>query len=269
MYSSQKPIGIFDSGLGGITALKAVREILPHENIIYLGDSARLPYGDKTASQITQYVCSDVGFLMKQGIKALLIACNTADSIASVEIKKRYSLPVVGVVVPAGLKALEFTKNNKIGVIATNATVKSGTYEKFIKSRSPEANVFSVAASRLVPLIEQGKINKSDREIMDALDFYLEPLRNDDIDTLILGCTHYPLIYELVADMMPDVNIICSGTVSANLMKEKLDSLNLLNTDSSFGSVNYYITGDTKAFGKFGSFFMNEDISQNVTKAYI
>lgn len=208
LNNSDKPIGIFDSGLGGLTALKAITELLPNENIIYLADSDKLPYGNKTKEQIVRYVCADTDFLAEAGVKAVLIACNTADSLARAQAEKRYSFPVAGVVAPAAETAAAATKNGRIGVLATSATISSGIYENELMQLVPECKVFGKAAPRLVPLIESGKAHRGDIDFEQALSFYLQPFTACGIDTLILGCTHYPVFYDMAAELLDRKSVV-------------------------------------------------------------
>lgn len=269
MALSDKPIGIFDSGLGGLTVVKAVLEHMPDENIIYLGDSLNVPYGEKTSGQITEFVFRNTEFLLKHGVKAVAIACNTADATSRGKLMQCYSLPIIGVISPASHKAAELTKNKKVGVIATSTAVNSGAYERTIKSYLSDCEVFSVAAPKLVPLVEAGKIHKEDTEMIQALEEYLMPLKRKGIDTLVLGCTHYPLVYDLVKDMLPDINIVSSGTSSLGSLREKLRNEGLLNTSGKKGEARFYVTGDVSYFEKNGGLFLGTSIEGRVEKAVI
>lgn len=269
MAINTQPIGVFDSGLGGLTVVKAILEHLPNENIVYLGDSKNVPYGDKTAGQITEFAFKNTEFLLKMGVKAIAIACNTADATAKRELAQCYSLPIIGVVGPASEKAAQLTKNKKVGVIATEAAVKSGAYERTVKSYLADCEVFSVAAPLLVPLVESGKIHKSDRETVDALNMYLAPLLGKGIDTLILGCTHYPLFYEVVKELIPDIKIVCSGTCSLDTLYDKLKSLDMLNLSGQKGTVDFYVTGEPSYFEKNGGLFLGNSLEGKVKKAVI
>ncbi len=264
---SEKPIGIFDSGLGGLTLVKAIKEKLPYENIVYLGDSLNVPYGDKTPGQITEFAFWNTQFLIEKGVKAVAIACNTADGTARREIQECFTLPLVGVIAPAAEKAASLTRNKKVGVIATQAAVKSGAYERALRSYLADCQVFSAPAPRLVPLIEAGKITSEDSDTVEALREYILPLRDKGIDTLILGCTHYPLILELVKDIVPGMNIVCSGTASIGALTEKLRAAALLNTSGVRGTAEYFVTGDPTEFGRHAGVFLGENIEGKVQKA--
>lgn len=269
MTLSERPIGIFDSGLGGLTVVKAVLEHMPNENIIYLGDSLNVPYGEKTSGQITEFVIKNTEFLLRHGVKAVAIACNTADATSRGKLMQCYSLPIIGVISPASHKAAELTKNKKVGVIATSTAVNSGAYERTIKSYLSDCQVFSVPAPKLVPLVEAGKIHKEDTEMLEALEEYLNPLKAKGIDTLILGCTHYPLVFELVKDMMPDINIVSSGSSSLGSLREKLRKEGLLNASGKKGEAQFFVTGEPSYFEKNGGLFLGTSIEGKVQRAVI
>lgn len=244
---NNKPIGVFDSGVGGLTVAKCIFESMPNENIIYLGDTANVPYGTRPQEEIAQLVLNDVKFLTSFDLKAIVIACNTADAAAREKVEKLYPLPVFGVIAPAAKKAAESTVNGKIGVIATNATIESGEYQKNIKKYKPDAQVYGVPCPKLVPLIEQGKFKKGDKEIKESLSEYLLPLKEKGIDTLVLGCTHYPLLHDIAADILPSVTLVCSSAAEAETLKTVLEEKNLLNTEDG-GSRKYFVSGDAESF---------------------
>jgi len=189
-------IGIFDSGIGGLTVVKKMLEILPDYQLLYFGDTARTPYGGRGEEIIKKYALEDAEFLIKKGAKIIVIACNTASAVAAEDLKKKLSVPVFEVVTPAVEKAIEITKNKRVGVIGTRATINSGVYEKLIQQHDNGLKVFSQAAPLLVPLIEEGWLKKPETKMM--IKKYLHPLRLANIDTLILGCTHFPLLKEII-----------------------------------------------------------------------
>ncbi len=263
MNSEKKFIGVFDSGIGGLTVVKSIVETMPEENIIYFGDTAHVPYGTRSREQITEYVLSDVKFLSTFDLKAIVIACNTADSIAREKVEEIYPLPVFGVVDPASRKAALATKNGKIGVIATNATVNSGAYTKAITRYNSEAEVMNVACPLLVPLVENGRFRKDDIVINTVMREYLAPLKAAGIDTLVLGCTHYPLLYDVIAEMMPGVNIISSSVAAASELKNGLEKLGLLNDRG--GERRYYVSDNAEYFEKTALVFMGESLGGTVS----
>src|SRR5213080_3562185 len=186
-----RPIGVFDSGIGGLTVVKALRDLLPNEKIFYLGDTARVPYGGKSANTVERYSLEMTNMLVDEDVKAIVIACNSASAVALPKLEKTLSVPVVGVIKPGAQAAISATRNRHIGIIGTRATIKSGAYEKALRELDNNVRVSSRACPLLVPLIEEGLLNDevTDRMIVR----YLQPLIANDIDTLVLGCTHYPL----------------------------------------------------------------------------
>ena len=268
MADNEKYIGVFDSGIGGLTVVKSIVELMPDENIVYFGDTAHVPYGTRSKEQITQYVLNDVKFLNTFDIKAIVIACNTADSIAREVVEKKYShIPVYGVVEPASKKAAEATRNGKIGVIATNATVNSGAYEKTIRRYNGSAQVISLACPLLVPLVEEGRFRRGDKVIEKVLCEYLTPLKEQGIDTLVLGCTHYPMLYDIVKDIMGDnVNIISSSEAAAETLKNELSKKDLLK--ASHGSEKkYFVSDNAEFFEKQALIFMGDALGGKVEHA--
>src|SRR5216117_3024982 len=195
--SDQRPIGVFDSGIGGLTVVKALRDLLPNENIVYLGDTARVPYGAKSPETVQRYALELAQILMKKNSKALVVACNTVSSVALPLLTKKFSVPVIGVIEPGARAALQATRNRHIGVIGTRATIRSGAYEKTLRAAASNVRVSSRACPLLVPLIEEGLLED---DVTDQLILrYLQPLVADGIDTLVLGCTHYPLLAHAIA----------------------------------------------------------------------
>src|ERR1700757_2961217 len=190
--SDARPIGVFDSGIGGLTVVKALRNLLPNENICYLGDTARVPYGPKSSETVQRYAVELAGMLMEKKAKALVVACNTVSSVALPLLTRKFPVPVMGVIEPGARAALQATRNRHIGVIGTRATIGSGAYEKALRASDNSVLVSSRACPLLVPLIEEGLF---DDDVTDQVIVrYLEPLLSDGIDTLVLGCTHYPLL---------------------------------------------------------------------------
>jgi glutamate racemase len=195
-----RPIGVFDSGIGGLTVLKAIMKSLPSERLIYFGDTARLPYGTKSRSTVTRFAREIAGFLLGKNPKVIVVACNTASAYSLPELQSAVDIPVVGVIEPGAGAALKATRNRRIGVIGTRATIQSGAYLEAIQAREPEAKVFSKACPLFVPLIEEGWTDrKPTREIAGE---YLTHLLECEVDTLILGCTHYPLLKPVLTDIM-------------------------------------------------------------------
>src|SRR5205823_4055616 len=220
--SDLRPIGVFDSGIGGLTVVKALRDLLPNENISYLGDTARVPYGPKSAETVQRYAIELAEMLIKQDEKALVVACNTVSSVALPALTKKFPVPVIGVIEPGARAALAASRNRHIGVIGTRATIRSGAYEKALRAADGNVRVSSRACPLLVPLIEEGMRNDevTDRMILR----YLEPLLADDIDTLVLGCTHYPLLTGAIARVLKrQIMIVDSAHNCARAVEEMLD----------------------------------------------
>lgn len=261
-----RPIGVFDSGLGGLTVVKSIIGSLPDENIVYFGDTGRVPYGNRSKETILHYVRQDMELLLSHDVKAIVIACNTADSMARREMTEMFSLPIIGVVSPAGRKAASITKNGRIGVIATAATVASKAYENVIREASPEAQVFAKACPLLVPLVEEGRVRSGDIVTETVLREYLEPLQKEGIDTLILGCTHYPLLYDIISDIMPGVELICSGFASTELLRETLFSNDMLNGSGIPGHIEFFVSDSPDKFAANGGLFIGREIDDRVNK---
>lgn len=262
-------IGVFDSGLGGLTVVKSLIETMPDENIIYFGDIAHVPYGTRSKEQITEYVMQDVKFLQKFDIKTIVIACNTADSIARKRVEEICTVPVFGVVEPAARYAAETTKNNRIGVIATNATVNSGAYKTAIEKYNPDARVFAVACPLLVPLVEEGRFRRGDEVTERVVAEYLEPLKKAEIDTLVLGCTHYPLLMDIISDAVPGVNIINSGETAARLVKAELEKSGIENTGNKKPVRRYFVNDSKDEFEKHASLFMGRSLETDVEQVEV
>ena len=252
----EKYIGIFDSGIGGLTVVKSIIEMMPNENIIYFGDTLNMPYGNKSDEEIINFVLSNGAFLSSFDLKAMLIACNTADSVGRNELKNHYDLPIFGVVQPASLKAVQTTINKKVGVIATAATVNSKAYESAISKLDSSVEVYCSACPELASLVEEGKFTKDDLYTVEKLNEYLKPLIDMDVDTLILGCTHYPLLTEIIQDIMPDVNIISSSDCAARKLHDYLEENELLN--DKLLKREYYVSSDPERFIRVADIFMGK-----------
>lgn len=261
-----RAIGVFDSGLGGLTAVKRLRELLPGEDIVYLGDTGRVPYGGRSRETLIEYAKQDVKFLSRYDVKAIVIACNTVSANALEEAENTVDVPVIGVIDPAVKRAAEITGNGKIGVIGTAATIKSGIYLKKIGKTMPEARVTAVACPLLVPLVEDGRIHRGDIVIETVLKEYLEPVKRAGADTLILGCTHYPLLEGIIRDIMGEgVSLINSGGVTAETVAGFLKERGLL-ADRNPGETCYFVTDDTESFEKTASLFLGESLNGKVSR---
>lgn len=258
MRENEKYIGIFDSGVGGLTVVKELLKQMPNENIVYLADSKHMPYGEKTYEQIINYVKDNVNFLSKFDLKAILIACNTADSIASESIRRNSNIPVYGVIDETAKQAAKITNNNKIGVIATTAAINSNVYQKTIKSYNKNANIVSQACPFLVPLIEEGNFNTDNDKIRYVIEDYLEPLIEENIDTLVLGCTHYDLLTEIIQAMYPNINIVSSSKCVIKTIAKQIKR-----NDSTTSDQLYFVSSNKDRFQDVASLIIkNIKVSQ-------
>ncbi|UCF70291.1 MAG: glutamate racemase [candidate division WOR-3 bacterium] len=249
------PIGVFDSGIGGLTVVKAVKKMLPREDIIYLGDTARLPYGTKSVDAIIQFSIEDTQFLVDRGAKYIVIACYSSASVALDVIRKEFSVPVIGVIQPGVRKAMEVARTGKIGVIGTSLTIYSGAYEKAFKELGARAEILGRACPLFVPLVEEGWVDHAVSRMV-AQD-YLEPLKKDGIDTLLLGCTHYPLLMKVIRDILGDINYVDASTEVGVELAQNLRRLGLQNPDG-MGSTSIYLTDLSMNFKEIGERFLGE-----------
>ena len=264
----RRPIGVFDSGLGGLTVLKELCRVLPNENFIYFGDTGRVPYGSRSTETLTKYARQDMRFLQTFDIKAVVVACCTVSSLWK-SIQNEYSIPSVSVVAPSARHASETTTNGRIGVIGTAATINSRAFEIELKRLLPHAEVFSAACPLFVPLVENGRIHPGDKVIELVACEYLEPFLTFGCDTLVLGCTHFPLLWRIISDILPQVNLINPGVSAANELIRILKENELLSDSDSTGSVSYYVSDDTGNFSELASLFMEQNITNSVSKVDI
>lgn len=255
MNFNNSPIGVFDSGIGGLSVVKSLMESLPNENVVYFGDIARIPYGTKSVATIKKFTEQTVKFLLKQEVKAIVIACNTISAVAKdTVLQLAGNIPVIDVI-SAGTKA-STDISDKIGVIATPATINSNAYPRAIHEINSDAQVFSQACALFVPMIEEGFIEHAALELI-ARD-YLAPLLEDDIDSLILGCTHYPLIYKTIAKVAGDkVKIIDPAITTCKQLADVLIDCDMLNTSGKRGQYKFYVTDVPVKFQRIGEMFLN------------
>lgn len=262
-----RPIGVFDSGLGGLTAVRELMELLPDEDIIYLGDTGRVPYGGRSKDTIVKYAKQDMAFLTSFDIKAIVIACGTVSTVAFSAIEGKYGVPIIAVVAPAVQRAVDKTKNKKIGLIGTVASINSKAYEKLIIEKMPDAQIYSAACPLLVPLVENGRINRGDIMIETAIKEYLEPIKAKGVDTLILGCTHYPLLNDVIEDYMGNaVNLISPGAETAYYVDRLLKAEDISAEKGRKSSYKYYVTDSVEGFSSAASLFLNTDVRGEVSK---
>ncbi|MCL2821297.1 MAG: glutamate racemase [Oscillospiraceae bacterium] len=259
---NNRPIGVFDSGLGGLTMIKKLAEYLPGEDIIYLGDTGRVPYGSRSRETIIKYAKQDAAFLAGFGIKAMVIACNTVCSVALDNLKSGYDMQIFEVVCAPAKAAALASKNGRIGVIGTAATVRSGAYETAIKNINKDLSVFSVPCPLFVPLVEEGWVTGSDEAAHCIAARYLSELKKAEIDTLILGCTHYPLLYDVISETMgKNVLLVDSGAETAKQVAADLKNNNLLNSAGTDGSIRYYVTDSIQGFSNLAALYLESDVN--------
>ena len=257
----QRPIGVFDSGLGGLTAVRQLRRIMPSENIIYFGDTSRVPYGNRSRDTILKYAREDTRFLRTFGPKAIVIACGTVSSNCLETLQEESDIPITGVVEPAVHRAAALTKNRRVGMIATLASVRSGAYEAALRRLDPDVEVFCQPCPLFVPLVENGRFQTGDVVIETVAREYLAPLLEWGMDALILGCTHYPLLEEILSAVCgPGVALISAGEESAFELKRLLTARGLRAPSESRGGAEFYVSDRSEDFEGAASLFLQEDI---------
>jgi glutamate racemase len=257
--SDSRPIGIFDSGVGGLTVLSEVEKVLPGEEIVYFGDTARVPYGTKSKETVTKFSVENVEFLMKHNVKLVLVACNTASSLSLDFLKRCFRVPIIGVIAPGARNAVNSTRNNRIGVVGTNATIVSGAYEKEIKKISRRIAVYSKSCPLFVPLVEEGWIGE--RVTCEVASIYLKGLKSKGVDTLILGCTHYPLLKDIIKKFMGSkVSLIDSAREVAKEARSILDASGLLNENPGLKKHKFFVSDEPGPFIRLSGRFLKREI---------
>ena len=261
-----RPIGVFDSGLGGLTAVRRLREILPHENIEFFGDTDRVPYGGRDRETLRRFAKDDLNFLLGRNVKAVVVACGTISSVA-LDTLQDAGIPVRGVVEPAVRAAAEASQSGRIGITGTAAAVKSGAYENALKSLRPDCEIFASACPRFVPLIEGGAA-LDDPELCSAAEEYVGPIRDFGADTLILGCTHYPLISDTIRRVVGDtVRLIDVGAEAAEEMKAVLTASGSLNGQEASGYLRCHVSGSPGMFASLAGRFLDGSRTLRVSPA--
>ena len=262
-----RPIGVFDSGLGGLTAVRELRRRLPGEDIVYFGDTGRVPYGTRSRETIIKYARQDVAFLRTFDLKAIIIACGTVSTTALDVLRAENPIPVLGVVEPAAITAAETTKNGKIGLIGTQASIRSGAYEKIIRRTNPQVQIFPMSCPLFVPLVENGRFRPGDIVIETVVSEYLSPLRGAGVDTLVLGCTHYPLLEEVIgAYMGRQVCLVNAGAEGARAAEEALRASDALSGRAAPGSLRCFVSDSVEDFTHLASIFLGWDMTDRVTQ---
>lgn len=279
----RRAIGVFDSGIGGLTVLRELTRVLPSENTVYLGDTARVPYGNKSRETVIRYAIEDAEFLMKEDVKVLVVACNTVSAYAMDELRKRYSVPVIGVIEPGARKAVRMTKARRIGIIGTEGTIKSNSYvnaimslsgreaveatehgkksyDRYFEVKTNGAVIFTKACPLFVPLAEEGWIDNDVARL--TVEHYLQGLRKEKVDTLILGCTHYPLLKKTISSVMgSDTALIDSAEATAEEVASVLAEKGLLNSSSNRPFHRFFVTDSPERFIKVGTSFFGEKLT--------
>ena len=266
-----RPIGVFDSGMGGLTAVRELAALLPHEQLIYFGDTGRVPYGGRSRTTIIRYARQDVAFLRSFDLKAIVVACGTVSTTALPILQaEAEGFPIFGVVEPTARQAADATRNGKIGLIATRASIRTGAYQAVITRLRPEAQVSALACPLFVPLVENGRTQPGDVVIETVAAEYLAPLKAEGVDTLVLGCTHYPLLKEVIRNFMgADVTLIDSGAAVAQQLCGYLQEQDLAAEESQVGTCRWYVSDSVESFHDLASIFLDREVTEPVEQIAI
>lgn len=264
--ADKRPIGVFDSGLGGLTVVKELLNALPDENIVYFGDTDRVPYGTKSRDTIRKFARQDEAFLLSKGVKLIVAACGTVSSVAS-DIGEELPVPYIEVVSHASKAAAEATRNGKIGVIGTNATISSGEHRQHILKYLPDAQVISQSCTLFVPLVETGWIDENDPVVYETVKKYLTPMVEAGVDTLILGCTHYPVLSSAIRRVMGEnITLINAGVSTAQAVKETLSRNSMLNDSGEISNQEYFVSDVTPSFPKIAALLLGKELEDGAVK---
>ncbi len=257
----QRAIGVFDSGLGGLTAAGVLEETLPYENLIYFGDTANMPYGPRSREDIVRLAVRNTEFLLEKDVKAIVVACGTVSSNALELLREKFDLPFFGVIDAAAIAAAEATETGRVGVIATEASIRSGAYRRALEATGRGIRVFDTACPSFVPLVESGHSSPADSLVRAAVERELSELRRFEPDTLILGCTHYPLLEEAIAAFMGrDVRLVSCGAEAALSLADWLRREDKLNSSRIRGQRRYFTSGDTASFARQAAAFLGHGV---------
>ena len=261
-----RAVGIFDSGIGGLTCVREINRLLPHENVVYFGDTARIPYGTRSRSTIESYARQDMNFIRRHDVKLIISACGTVSSIMGA--KKDYDgLPYTGVVIPAAQAACAATRNGRIGVIGTTATIRSGAYGKAIRAIRQDAAIMGNSCPLFVPMAENGITSSDDVVVKEMTARYLKPLKKENVDTLILGCTHYPLFADAISEYMgADVTLISSGAEAAKYAQSLLTRMDMLTGNDGSGVNTFYSSDSADMFEENARLFFGGEINGSVSE---
>jgi len=266
----KRPIGVFDSGLGGLTIVKELKKLLPNENIVYFGDTGRVPYGTRSKESISDYACQDINFLLSHDVKMVIAACGTVSAVLPQQTVNALSLPFTGILLPAVQAACATSQTGRIGVIGTSATIKSGAYGRAIRGIRSDAVVVGNACPLFVPLVENGYIERENPVTQLVAKDYLSVFQGSEIDTLILGCTHFPIISDIIGDILGDlVTLINPGEETARYTAALLTKEHILNDSDQEGVCHYYVSDAPESFSEYGSLFLGEQIRFHVEKVSV
>ncbi|HTY38277.1 MAG TPA: glutamate racemase [Bacteroidota bacterium] len=259
--SNARPIGVFDSGIGGLTVVRALTHHLPHENIVYFGDTARVPYGPKSSQVVREYTAQDTDVLLEHNVKMIVIACNTVSAVALDIVQKKAKVPVVGVIIPGAEAAARATTKKRVGIIGTIGTVNSNAYVNALRQSDASIQSFSRACPLFVPLAEEGWTDHKATELIAKE--YLFPLTLEKIDTLILGCTHYPLLKDVISRVLHQtVTLIDSGEATAEVVKKMLDDSGMRNTSKMKPNLQFYVSDVPHRFTEVGERFLGQKLGK-------
>ncbi|MEY3386368.1 MAG: hypothetical protein RIR53_1179 [Bacteroidota bacterium] len=261
MQRDQRPIGVFDSGIGGLTVLRHLTMLMPEEDFVYLGDTARVPYGNKSAETVQLYASQCADFLLRHNVKMIVVACNTASALALDVLRSRHTIPVIGVIEPAAAEAVRRTHTGSIGVIGTRATINSGSYERAITTAADGSHVtiHSRPCPLFVPLVEEGWIDTPATRLI--AEEYVRPLREAGIDTLVLGCTHYPIIAPVLQQLLPGASLVDCGECTAHQARALIEPAP---TEHRVPKLSLYVTDNTPAFTSLASTFLGRRVDEPV-----
>lgn len=261
MAHSDLPIGVFDSGLGGLTVVREMLDVLPHEDMIYLGDTARVPYGIRSKETVIRYALEGAKFMISRGIKVLVIACNTVSAVGIDEIRKCTDIPVIGVIEPGARAAVGRSAARKIGVIGTEATIRSGSYPEAMLMMNPRLSITERSCPLFVPLVEEGWLDGELPEL--AAHTYLDHMKGEGIDALVLGCTHYPLLKPVLQRVMgPGIALIDSATETVRTVRTVLERRRLQRTNTDRAATRqFFVTDDPERFKAIGQKFLGHKIA--------
>lgn len=260
-----RPIGVFDSGLGGLTAVRELARLMPEEDLVYFGDTGRVPYGGRSRDILIKYARQDVAFLRAFCPKAIVVACGTVSTTALEVLQGENGIPIFGVVEPAAHAAAQWTATGQVGLIGTKASIRSGAYERALARLRPGTKMTALACPLLVPLVENGRFRTGDKVAEQVVAEYLAPMRAQGVDTLILGCTHYPLLRDIVGEYMgPNVALVDVGAQCARWVADRLDRDGLRTPSRKEGRHRYFVSDSTEDFAALASIFLGADVSAGV-----